>query len=286
MQKVKTITKSKSLLDHAIESITNLIDCSYFDTPRVYKDIIKQLKTDAIYSKNIPYRKALKELVITEKLKRKQENHQYSYYNPKNSSTLLNGYGIKDEYFTQFKGGGIHNFFLIQIDLANHTKWFNSKQPDKNQAKKELAIDFTDKLKNEYGFHRLFWAGDGGIFVRTPEATKNYDVMVDVTDTIYDLFKKWQRKYSNLETKLLGIRVSAHVAPIFADEDPGFWFSEDLNNFIKYERRISGGAFAITEQIRKLLTALKQKRFTDPMIPINNDDGVPIMRVFRDSIHK
>jgi hypothetical protein len=192
----------------------------------------------------------------------------------------------QDQYFTQFDGGGIHTFFLLQVDLANHTKWFGEKKVEKNNAKKELAMLFTNELRKKYEFNRLFWAGDGGVFVRTSEATPNYDVVVDAADAIYDLFEKWKKQYSELETNLLDIRVSAHISPIFADKDPGFWTSEDLNNFIKYERSISEEGFSITKQIRDLLTSSKQKRFVNSAKEIKNKDGITIMRVFLDSKHQ
>lgn len=199
---------------------------------------------------------------------------------------LPDGFGNNDEFFSQFDGGGIHAFFLLQIDLANHTKWFGEKKPEKNLVKKELAMDFTNELKNKYQFHRLFWAGDGGVFVRTSEATPNYDVVIDAADTIYALFEKWKKKNNKLETKLLNIRVSAHISQIFADKDPGFWTSEDLNNFIKYERNISEKGFAVTKQIRDLLSAEKQKRFDIIMEEIKNKDGITVMQISNDSIHK
>jgi hypothetical protein len=191
-----------------------------------------------------------------------------------------------DQYFDQFDGGEIHSFFLLQIDLANHTKWFGEKKVEKNNAKKELAMIFTKELRNKYEFNRLFWAGDGGVFVRTSEATPNYDVVVDAADAVYELFEKWRKKYSELETNLLDIRVCVHVSPIFADKDPGFWTSEDLNNFIKYERNISENGFSITKQIRDLLTSPKQKRFMNSVKEIKNKEGVTIMQVFLDSEHR
>lgn len=204
----------------------------------------------------------------------------------KKPNSLLGKHGTRDEFFAQFDVGGIHTFFLLQIDMANHTKWFEEKQPEKNIIKKELATLFTDELMSKHEFYRLFWAGDGGVFVRTSEATQNYDVVVQAADVIYYLFDKWKKKYNKFDTKLLGIRVSAHISQIFADKDPGFWTSKELNNFIKYERKISGKGFAVTEQIRDKLSTSKLKRFSSPQEEIKSDDGITIMHVFHDSIHK
>jgi len=282
--------KLSSPTNNVIKSLDDLIVSSYFDNPRKYKDIIKQLKIDATFLKNGKYKSALTELVKNKKLKRKEIGHQYVYFknsnNDEQTNFLLDGHGINDEYFAQFDSGGIHTFFLLQVDLANHTKWFGDKKPEKNNAKKELAMLFTDELKNQYGFHRLFWAGDGGVFVRTSEATQNFDVVVKAADIIYELFEKWKRKFKSLKTKLLDIRVSAHNSPIFVDRDPGFWTSEELNNFIKYERNISEEGFVITKQIRDLLSASIQKRFTDHIRNIQNKDNVTIMQIFYDSKHR
>lgn len=198
---------------------------------------------------------------------------------------LLTVNGNNDEYFSKFVGGSIHTFFLLQIDLANHTKWFREKQVEKNTAKKNLAMLFEDELCNKYGFYRLFWAGDGGIFVKSSEASKNFDVVIDAADTIYQLFKKWKTQNKKLDTKTLNIRVSAHNCQIFADEDPGFWTSEELNNFIKYERDISQNGFSITEKIRDKLTSSKQARFNSTR-EISNKDGNTVMKIFQDSLHK
>ncbi|MDE2590912.1 MAG: hypothetical protein KGL95_14750 [Patescibacteria group bacterium] len=198
---------------------------------------------------------------------------------------LLNDHGVNVGHFAKFDDG-LHNFFLLQVDLANHTKWFGDKKADKNHAKKELAMLFTNELKDKYEFDKLFWAGDGGIFVRTSEAAKNSDTVIDVADTIYELFGKWKKKYRKLETKLLNIRVSAHMFQIFTDSDPGFWTSEELNNFIKYERDMSEKGFAVTKQIRDLLTASKQKRFVDPVVEIPNREGTTVMQVYYDSTHR
>lgn len=225
----------------------------------------------------------------TETNRREAERKIYQLYKTKFELELQKGkkYGTRDEFFAQFDGGGIHTFFLLQADLANHTKWFSEKQPEKNLVKKELATLFTSELESKYEFYRLFWAGDGGVFVRIPEGgIQNYDVVIQAADTVYDLFDKWKKKYSEFDTKLLDIRISAHISQIFADKDPGFWTSEELNNFIKYERRMSEKGFAVTKQIRDLLSAPKQKRFTSPVEEIKNNDGITVMRVFHDSIHR
>lgn len=190
---------------------------------------------------------------------------------------------LESEYFDQFGDGSLHTFLLLQLDLANHTKWFKDKEPEKNSAKKELAKSFIDELK-DYDFHRLFWAGDGGVFVSKAEGKKDYDIIVDAADIVYDLFEKWKNNYKDLDTSQLDIRVSAHVSEIFADRDPDFWTSKELNKFIKYERDISEEGFAITEQIKNKLTSKKLDRF-EGYLRINAVKGGEEIRTFIDSNH-
>jgi len=38
---------------------------------------------------------------------------------------------LENEYFEQFGDGSLHTFLLLQVDLANHTKWFKEKEPEK-----------------------------------------------------------------------------------------------------------------------------------------------------------
>jgi len=177
-------------------------------------------------------------------------------------------------YFLQFGDGRVYRFLLLQMDLTNHSMWFEGNQPDKNAAKKELAQSFINKL-NEIDFHRLFWAGDGGIFVSKAEGRKNYDIIVDAADMIYRLFENWKTKYADLDTSQLKIRVSAHISEIFADSDP---------DFIKHEKKFSEQGFTITEPIKRLLTKKYTSRFEPNGQPLTiNDDK---FLLFCDSTHK
>lgn len=76
---VKKTAKSQLPMDDPIESLNDLIDSSYFDSSRRYKDIIKQLKTNATFSKNGKYKTALEKLVKNKRLERKQVEHQWEY---------------------------------------------------------------------------------------------------------------------------------------------------------------------------------------------------------------
>lgn len=178
--------------------------------------------------------------------------------------------------------GNPRTFLLLQVDLTNHTIWLKEKEGEKHSAKKELAKRLIGKLK-DYGFDKNSWKGDGGFFASEAEARKDYDIVVQAADTVYDLFEKWKTDYKELDPQQLDLRVSADVASIFTDEDPSFWTSTNLNTFIKLERKISEKGFAITQQIKDKLTAQKRNRFEGYMRQIGFKDPITI---WYDSIHK
>ncbi len=173
-------------------------------------------------------------------------------------------------------------FLLLQVDLSNHTIWLKEKVQEKHFAKKGLAKKVIDELKCNYEFDKLFWMGDGGLFVSKAEDRADYDIVVDASDRVYTVFEEWTTDYKELDTHQLCIRVSADVAEIFTDEDPSFWTSPNLNLFIKYERKISDRGFAISQQIKDKLTAQKKERFAyNRWIGRENP-----MKIWYDSIHE
>ena len=151
-------------------------------------------------------------------------------------------------------------FLVLQVDLAEHTNWLKENTLEKHFAKKQLAKSFIVNLK-EHEFEKLFWSGDGGVFVCNAEGRQDYDIVVEVADTVYDLFEKWKKDYKELDTIQLELRVSAHIIPIFTDDDPSFWTSIDLNYFIKSEKKEGKNGFALSQQIKTMLTEQKQNRF-------------------------
>ena len=61
------------------ESVSELIGSGFFDEAKRYKDIIRQLKTLAIFSKKVAYKKILANLVKDKHLNRKMISHQWWY---------------------------------------------------------------------------------------------------------------------------------------------------------------------------------------------------------------
>lgn len=70
-----------SVIGEDKKGISELIDEGFFKKPQRYKDIIKQLKTNATFSKNLSYKTILNLLVKEKRLQRKMVNHQWMYSN-------------------------------------------------------------------------------------------------------------------------------------------------------------------------------------------------------------
>ena len=61
------------------EIVSGLIDSGFFDTPKKYGEMIKELKTLAKFNKNHNYRNILSNLTRNDKLERKIAHHQWVY---------------------------------------------------------------------------------------------------------------------------------------------------------------------------------------------------------------
>ena len=59
--------------------ILNLISSGFFDKPKKYKDIIKELKSKATFNKKTKYTPILKKLTRGDKLERNSVQHQWRY---------------------------------------------------------------------------------------------------------------------------------------------------------------------------------------------------------------
>jgi hypothetical protein len=153
----------------------------------------------------------------------------------------------------------LNHLYLLQIDLANHSKWVSSLGSDPDAT--EQRAEFAEKLKLglvPYGFERAFWAGDGGVFFT--------DDKHDIKDTIgaidetYSIFSIWKARYEN--RRLLNIRITVHVDQIYTHKEPGYWYSETYNAFLKHERKFGiTGSAVITEQVRKRMSNAAQERW-------------------------
>lgn len=69
-----------------IKVLTELLKDSFFNQPRKYGQIIKQLKTNATFSSKISYKTGLKRLVKEKKISRKMIEHQWMYFKNTNQT--------------------------------------------------------------------------------------------------------------------------------------------------------------------------------------------------------
>jgi hypothetical protein len=170
---------------------------------------------------------------------------------------------------------------FIQVDLEGHSLWFQ-RAPSKPQAV-AAKIDLVRRLNrcvHPFGFQLLYWAGDGGMYRHEPKPDGNLDKAVDGAYALAKAFDAWRaRKQPNqLDLSALRLRISIHSAnSVYTHKNPGYWTSEDLNAFAKYERQIAiAGTVAITDTVRPHLSASRQARFpagTKREILIGNSAG-------------
>lgn len=153
--------------------------------------------------------------------------------------------------------------YLIQIDLANHSRWVDeiNSNPDATAARAEFAERLIGNLKHNK-FERVFWAGDGGVFC-SPHINNTED-LISAIDEIFKTFEHWRSQSLNNRDirSLLSIRVTVDLDNIYTHRDPGYWHSNRLNKFLKYEREIGrNGTAAITEEVFRQLKTEQQQRW-------------------------
>ena len=153
---------------------------------------------------------------------------------------------------------------LLQLDLNGHSAWMRNAEfvGTAVQARIEFAERVTAKLKSPYKFARVFWGGDGGLFARgLGRSTSNYDIAVDAAKAVVTIFEDWRSEVE--DRRALQLRVSLHFAPeIYVHEDTGYWTSDDLNLFMKFEHDIAAAnAIAATGTFRRNLSESYGRRF-------------------------
>ena len=182
-----------------------------------------------------------------------------------------------------------HNFLVLQVDLKKHTEWLEENEIENHPAKKVLGERIVDMMEG-CGFLNFSWAGDGGAFVISAEDRRDYDIVVDKADRIYEIFEQWQIEHIRLNANQLKLRVSADVQPIIVDGKPSFWTSVGLNKFLKSERKIAELGFAITEKVKNNLSEQKKRRFDglDGYHGYNRVIGLPpnSISIWYDSNHR
>jgi hypothetical protein len=152
---------------------------------------------------------------------------------------------------------------LIQCDLANHSKWIRScaaagSIPAAFEARQRFAEAAGAAIK-PWGFTRMFWRGDGGVFF-APQETAKADETVEAARAVRDAFLTWQanQEYASLGVKGLAVRISCHHCLVWGGADCEYWTSDDLNQFTKFERQIAQhDAIAVTGELAQFLVKEK-----------------------------
>ena len=83
ISKLETHTKSipvKNTDEDISQTLTELVKDSFFNKPRKYGEIIRQLKTNATFSSKVNYKAGLQKLVKGKIISRKISNHQWVYF--------------------------------------------------------------------------------------------------------------------------------------------------------------------------------------------------------------
>ena len=153
---------------------------------------------------------------------------------------------------------------LLQVDLEGHSAWLGAalSKPGAVGERIALAKRLHISLKN-YKFILVSWKGDGGIYAASEAANAGtFDFAVEASDAATAVFAKWRAEKSS--RNILRLRVCVHYAPtVYVHADPGYWASDDLNVFMKFEREIGvSGTIAVTNAIFHHLSQETQIRFT------------------------
>jgi hypothetical protein len=158
----------------------------------------------------------------------------------------------------------VHAKVLLQVDLEGHSAWLRAarSKPEAVSERITLAKRLHASLA-QFNFDLVSWKGDGGVYAASEDAgAGNFDFSIAAAEAATQVFANWRAE--NKESRsVLRLRLSIHYAPkVYVHSDPGYWTSDDLNVFIKYEREIGvSGTIAITEGIFPDLSPEIQSRF-------------------------
>ena len=164
---------------------------------------------------------------------------------------------MRDIGFIKLLDDQSHPLWLLQCDIAGHSRWFKkvSKHPpglghDATIVKKALAMKILEALPTY--FDEVYWAGDGGLYAALDKpAEVNADSVVSAARRLLDVFKEWRSSGDPaLTLDELKLRISCHNCFVWGGNDPRYWASVELNMFIKHERDLSHpDAISITQPI-------------------------------------
>jgi hypothetical protein len=155
---------------------------------------------------------------------------------------------------------------MLQVDLNRHSELSAAMAPGLlMEAKMKLATDLEHGLLSRR-LRRLYWAGDGGIFRIECTREDDFDAVVLSGEHVFRVLSSVNGLYADRFPKgySLKLRVSGHFGSILTVREPRFWHGKELNFFAKYERELSApGMFAITRQLREMLSQDQRMKFPD-----------------------
>lgn len=163
---------------------------------------------------------------------------------------------------------------LLQVDLEGHSAWVAaaSSKPAVSHARRDFAQTLHQSLAT-FGFQLLSWKGDGGVYQAQSEGRQCFDFSVEAALQAAADFDAW--RHEKPDRSNLRLRISLHHAPdIYIHKDDGYWTSDHLNVFLKYERELGvSGTVAVTQGVFRNLSGEKQGLF-DPRAARRRTYGV------------
>jgi hypothetical protein len=151
---------------------------------------------------------------------------------------------------------------LIQFDLMGHSPWAEAARARHEVAKERTGFALMLRHRLAYlGFHCLYWLGDGGVFARLRERQEDTDAATKAADEAFNCFHQFQGTTAGTES--LSFRATATLIEVILHPEPGQWFSPELNEFLKYERKLAlRDAFVITDPLYRDLSDEVARRFS------------------------
>lgn len=140
---------------------------------------------------------------------------------------------------------------LFQVDISGHSAWVNESPTDLGPAKKRAEFaELLERRLSYLGFDRLHWLGDGGLFAKKFEDSSDANDVCRAASVAFDWFREWSRPEWGLTLRA----TAAYIPNVIVDRDPGYWCSQRLNAFLKYEREFAlQNSFTITDDLRRVM---------------------------------
>lgn len=134
----------------------------------------------------------------------------------------------------------------------------------------------------KHKFTLLSWKGDGGVYhADPPRGSAPLDFAVTAAKGVAEKTAVWRME--SADRNVLRLRISLHWAPdIYTYNEPGYWSSDHLNLFIKYEREIGlSGTVAVTDTVFENLSPPCQRLFSHSLerpLGLISKDSLPASR--------